>query len=43
VTVEHLLKHQGGLTESVHQGDVVQRELRLQRLPTPSDSIAYLF
>jgi CubicO group peptidase (beta-lactamase class C family) len=43
VTVEHLLKHEGGLSESVHQGDVVERELQLKRLPTPSDSIAYLF
>lgn len=43
VTVDHLLKHQGGIDESVHDASVVMRDLKMDRLPTPRDSISFLF
>ena len=44
VTVENLIKHEGGgLDERVHEGFAVQQQLKLDRLPTPSDGIKFLF
>lgn len=43
VTVKHLLEHAAGLDQEVHNHVVLQRELRLSRVPTAADAMRYHF
>lgn len=41
VTVKHLLEHAAGLDQSVHNLAILQKELRLTRLPTAADAMRF--
>lgn len=43
ITVDHLLKHQAGLDQTVHDARAVQSVLKMSTPPTPRDSIRFFF